>query len=267
MSSLKCPRCNADIKETDVFCMSCGNPVKADITEELKKDKKKENYENTENFQKEIIKKEEKKVSNESLPIEKNKKSKKGLIAIIVLILIIILLATFLVYLLVFKEEKKCEVCEKCPEPEVEIIEKEPTYQYINFDGYRFKIPLDWNFEGNSSDYRFINEEENVYTLISNVDTVSYSTFVSEEYQKIYQETLQTSYSISINNSEEKTLDGKYYYLMEGIYESYKYIIIVTENSNGIFLTEAQFENNSVYTNKKQEVIDFALSYTQNSKL
>ena len=267
MSNLKCPRCNAEIKETDVFCMSCGNPVKADVDAELKKEEKNENVKDTNNIQKEIVNKEEKGIFNENLSMEKNKKSKKGLVTIILLILIIILLAMTLVYLLIFKEEKKCEVCEKCPEPEVEIVEKEPTYQYINFDGYRFKIPLDWNFEGDSSNYRFINEEENVYVLISNLDTVSYSTFVSEEYQNVYQEKLQTDFNISISNGEEKSLDNKYYYLIEGTYESYKYIVVVTENSNGIFLTEAQFENNSVYTNKKQEVIDFSLSYSKNNKL
>ena len=57
MSSLKCPRCNADIKETDVFCMSCGNPVKADVDAELKKEEKNENVKDTNNIQKEIVNK------------------------------------------------------------------------------------------------------------------------------------------------------------------------------------------------------------------
>lgn len=271
MSKLKCPRCNADIKETDIFCMSCGNPVKRDIDKELKKEKKEDNIkagkEIKEKIETEKIPIEENVIPSKTEQIEKNRKTKKGIVTIILLIIIIIALSTTLVYLLVFKEEKECEVCEKCPEPEVEIIEKEPTYQYVNFNGYRFKIPLDWNFEGDSSEYRFINEEENVYVLISNLNSVSYSTFSNDDYQKIYQEKLQTDYNISINNAEEKILDDKNYYLMEGTYESYKYIIVVTENSNGIFLTEAQFENNSVYTNKKQEVIDFALSYTKNNKL
>ena len=54
---------------------------------------------------------------------------------------------------------------------------------------------------------------------------------------------------------------------MEGVNNSYEYMIIVTKKDNGIFLIESQFENNSIYNNKKQEVIDFALSYMKNNKI
>lgn len=250
MKKLKCPRCKSPIKENDTFCMSCGAPVR----EETKKENAKRNVE-------------EERKENVIIVEEKlEAKQKKNIILPIILIVIILILLAVICYFLFFKEEKKCDEC-NCPKPEIKYIEKEPTIQYINFNGYRFSMPLDWMFEGDTSEYKFINKEENMYILISDLTEVNYETFISEEYQKVYLEKLQTDYDIAINKSIEKEKNDVEYYLMEGTYNSYDYIIIVTEKEDGIFLTEAQFENNSVYTSKKQEVIDFAISYSENDSL
>lgn len=268
MSKLKCPRCKSEVNEDDTFCMSCGNPIKKDVEKKIKE------QEEAKVEVKEEIKTEE--IENVAIPnptvvkeevTPKENKPKSNKAVVIIMLVIILGLLGGLSYFVFFKEEKECEVCKKCPKPEPEIIEKEPTVQYINFSGYRFEMPLDWNFEGDSEDYKFTNEKENIYVLISKLDDITYSTFISEEYQKIYVEKLQSDYDIFINNKEEKKKDNKNYYIMEGTFESYNYIIIVTENEDGIFLTEAQFESNSVYTNKKQEVIDFAISYNKNGKI
>lgn len=257
MSKLRCPRCKSEIKENDTFCMSCGSPIRDDIKVKLSKDEGKTS---------ETLKKDDVIIDNSNND-NLNRNKKTNIILIFVLLFIIVVLAIFLCYFLFVKKDKECEVCLKCPEQEVKVIEKNPTVQYINFDGYRFSIPLDWNFEGDTSDYKFTNKNESIYVLISNLDTISYSTFVSSEYQKVYLERLQSDYDIFITNSNEKVKDKDKYYLMEGTYESYAYIIVVTENNNGIFLTEAQFKNNSVYNSKKREVIDFALSYMKNDKI
>ena len=44
-------------------------------------------------------------------------------------------------------------------------------------------------------------------------------------------------------------------------------MILVTKKDTGIFMTEAQFKNNSVLTAKKQEVIDFTLSSNKNDEM
>ena len=261
MSSLKCPRCKKEINENDIFCMSCGMPMKEEIKVKTKENEKEgkietETYEKTAN---------QPSKDKNNIPNISTKKT-RFLVPIVILSIISICLAAALIYFIFFKKED-CPVCEECKEPEIQIIEKEPTFQYINFHGYRFSIPLDWNFEGDTEEYRFTNQDENIYVLISDLSTVSYSTFISDSYQKVYVDTLQTSYDISITTSEKKEKDNISYYIMEGSYNSYNYIIIATENDNGIFLTEAQFEDNSVFTTKKEEVIDFALSYAKNDKI
>lgn len=265
MKKLKCPRCKKEIKKDDTFCMSCGNPLgnKKDIVSVIDDDIKRV----------ETIEEQDDVISilyQEKNSEEKKKNKDNKIFIIIILSVVTIILLSVVLYFIFFKEEKKCEVC-NCPKPETKVeiqyVEKEPTIQYINFLGYRFSMPLDWNFEGDGQEYKFINGEENVYVLISSVDSIDYDTFVSSDYQKVYLEELQTSYDISINRKEEKTKEEINYYLMEGLYDSYDYMIIVTKTDEGIFLTEAQFENNSVYTNKKQEVIDFALSYLKNNKI
>lgn len=248
MKKLKCPRCKKALKKEDTFCTSCGNPMgtKKDVVSTI-------DDKNKTILQEETI--------GDNQTIDNKKLIIKLLSSIIVILIIVLLCVIFL------DEEKECICVEQDPNVEIKYIEKEPTIQYINYLGYRFSMPLDWNFEGDDQDYKFINGEETIYVSISNIDTVDYETFVSDDYQKIYLEELQTNYDISINRKEEKTQNEKNYYLMEGVNNSYEYMIIVTKNDNGIFLIETQFENNSIYNNKKQEVIDFALSYMKNNKI
>jgi hypothetical protein len=273
MKKLKCPRCKKEIKNDDTFCMSCGNPLgnKKNIVSVINDDiEKVETIEEQDEVKSILYQDNENETEEKKININ-NKTSKDNKVSIIIILSVITLILLCLVlYFIFFEEEKKCDAC-NCPEPEtkveVQYVEKEPTVQYINFLGYRFSMPLDWNFEGEGQEYKFINGEENVYVVISSIDSIDYDTFVSADYQKVYLEELQTSSDISINRKEEKVKEEINYYIMEGLYDSYDYMIIVTKTDEGIFLTEAQFENNSVYTNKKQEVIDFALSYLKNNKI
>ena len=251
MSKTKCPRCKTLLKSNETFCMSCGAQVAKEtknIKEETKINEPTENPTNKDICECNRIK-------------ETNQKT---LLFPIICVVIVLLLST-IAYLLFFKTEK-CKEC-ICPQQEIKYIEKEPTIQYINFQGYRFSIPLDWNFEGNSSEYKFINIEETIYVLVSDLETIDYNTFISEEFRNVYLDTLQTKYDISIKNTREKEQDEKKYYIMEGIRDSYNYNIIITEKESGIFITEVQFESNNVYAEKKQEVINFALSYVKNDNM
>ena len=249
MKKLKCPRCKKEINKDDVFCKECGNPLGM----EKKLDNQTVDHANE---------KEETNVGVTNNKLENNKTLIIKILSSIIIILIILLLCSILL-----RKEKECICIKEDPEVEIKYIEKEPTVQYINYLGYRFSIPLDWDFEGDGQEYKFINKEENIYISISNIDTIDYETFVSNDYQKVYLEELQTNNDISINRKEEISKEEIKYYLMEGVNNSYEYMIIVTKKDNGIFLIESQFENNSIYNNKKQEVIDFALSYMKNNKI
>jgi len=251
-SKLKCPRCKNKIDYDDVFCRVCGNSVKREMVNKDKVDEVVEPVEKEDKVEENILE-------------NSSNNSKKNKIVIIILLVIILMLALGLFYFLFIKKEKECDKCE-CT-PEIKFVEKKPTIQYINFNGYRFSIPLDWSFEGNTSDYKFINNAENMYVSISSLDTITYDLFISSDYQKMYIEKLQSESDIFINHKEEKSVEELKYYIMDGTYDSYNYVIIVTENENGVFVINAQFENNSVYTNKKDEVINFAVSYVKNNKV
>lgn len=257
MAKLKCPRCKSPLKNNDTFCKSCGAPVRSET-----KNVKKEIVEKIEEKDIEIVEKKE----EINVNTEQNKKIK----FMAILSLSMIILGIILGYFLFYKEEIKCKVCnecEKCAEPTIEYIEKEPTTQLINFKGYRFLMPIDWNFEGNTDDYKFINEEENLYASIAKLDNIEYETFITKDYQNTYLEKLQTAYNIEIIKKYEEEKDEIKYYVLEGTFESYQYMIVVTKNDTGIFMTEAQFKNNSVLTAKKQEVIDFTLSSNKNDEM
>ena len=172
-SSLKCPRCKNKINIDDTFCRKCGNPVKSDIVSKTKMG------EISEIIDEEKIEKKEIKNENDEL-INKNENNSNRInkVLIIILLIVIMLLSSIVFYFLFIKKEKECKTCE-C-NPEIKYVEKEPTIQYINYEGYRFSIPLDWSFEGKDSLYKFINKEENAY----NKKVLSYIFDIFEDAEK-----------------------------------------------------------------------------------
>lgn len=292
----KCPRCKKEAKKEDTFCKSCGTPlgriknkkeknkdnIKSKEKTIIEEKKEKEETPIIEDVKEEIIEEVKEEIVEEVKEEKDNKEIKennKPLIA--VLVVIILILGSITCYLAFIKEEKecpkcpdqkecekcqKCEVCEECEECEFEFVGSEQVYQYINFKGYHFAMPIDWTFMGDTDEYKFINEDEDIYVQISELE-IKYEDFIAEDFQKKYVETLQNDYDITINKRYEKKeeLEEISYYVLEGLYESYDYIIIVVEKEEEIFLIESQFKDSFTYSNKKQEVIDFALSKNKNS--
>ena len=291
----KCPRCKAEAKKEDTFCKSCGSPLgrvkpkkekskKAKEKTIIEEKKEKEETPVIAEVKEKIETKEE--ILNAEEVVENtnnNKEPKNNKVLIAILVVIILTLGSITFYLTFLKEEKecpkcpeqkecekcqKCEVCEECEECELEFVGSEQVYQYINFKGYHFEMPIDWKFMGDTDEYKFINDDEDIYVLITENDT-KYEEFVAENFQKKYVETLQNEHDITINKRYEKVheTEGITYYILEGLYESYDYIIVVVEKEDGIFLIESQFKDSFTYSNKKQEVIDFAISKDKNSDM
>jgi len=145
--------------------------------------------------------------------------------------------------------------CDAPIEKEV-IIEKKPTYQLINYQGFRFKMPLDWNFVSLDNNYEISNTDENLFISLDYID-LDYNLFITDEYQKKFLEDIQTSSNTKIENS--KNNDNYYYY--EGLNNEYNYSITAVGSDEKVILIKAQFINKLSYDKLKESVINFSVSY------
>lgn len=172
------------------------------------------------------------------------------------LIIVIIILLSIISYLLFFKKSKECPKCSAVTIKEVEV---DPKHQFINYQGFKFKMSLDWDFVISDKDYTISNKEENLVINLTSLD-IDYTTFISSLYQKEYLEKIQTSDDIIINKSSKENKNNVDYYIMEGTYNSYNYLIIAIGNDKKTVLINTQFLNKVSYDKLKSSVIDFAIS-------
>lgn len=181
------------------------------------------------------------------------KSSKKIFIG---LIIVIVILLSIISYLLFFKKNKDCLKCSAVTVKEVEV---DPKHQFINYQGFKFRMSLDWDFVISDKDYTISNKEENLVINLTNID-IDYETFISSTYQKEYLEKIQTSDDIIINKSSKENKDGVDYYIMEGTYNSYNYLIVAIGNDRKTVLVNTQFLNKVSFDKLTPSVIDFAIS-------
>lgn len=172
------------------------------------------------------------------------------------LIMVIIILLAIISYFLFFKKSKECPKCSAVTIKEVEV---DPKHQFINYQGFKFKMSLDWDFVISDKDYTISNKEENLVINLTSLD-IDYTTFISSTYQKEYLEKVQTSDNIIINKSNKENKNNVDYYIMEGTYNSYNYLIIAIGNDKKTVLINSQFLNKVSYDKLKSSVIDFAIS-------
>lgn len=202
------------------------------------------------NKPKNVVKKDEK----ISSVIEVKEKDNK---IVYVLILVVAILASFLVYFAFFN---KCsDNCEKCENSTIEI-EVEPNYQLVNYVGFKFKMPLDWDFVGDLS-YTISDKDESIFISFDSIN-YDFESFTSDEIQKNFLESLQTSDNIKIDKSTKQ--DD--YYLYEGTFNNYNFLIIAIGDSKKIVLVKTQFVDKVAYEKLKDNVIEFAKSGIQKAE-
>lgn len=187
--------------------------------------------------------------------IEKNKNNN---LLIISLLLTIIILLGLLCYYMFFKKDNKEAECSSVSVKQVEV-EVEPKYQYINYQGFKFKMPLDWDFVSNDNSYEISNDEETLFMSLESIN-VSYNEFIASSYQKAFLEELQTSGNIKIEKSSNMDKDKKDYYLMEGTNNNYNYMITVIGNDEKVVLIKTQFVDKLSFDKMKDSIIDFSIS-------
>ena len=187
--------------------------------------------------------------------------NKKTLIFIIIIIILLLVLSFVLnVYLLFFRENKVVDNCPKCEEQK-EVIVKE---KYINYNGYNFMIPEEWNFVSSDNSYKLSNKNNNLeIELLS--DETNYEDFKNEEVLKPYLQDLQVEMNISKVNSKEITENEKTYYFIEGKKDSYLYNRVILPCDSGMIMIDVLYENQKSYNNLKNDVINFATSYVKNN--
>lgn len=226
----------------------------------MKTNKKRKNYNITsenksENF--ELVTKDNSQ-DKENIIAKEHKPFKKVYITIAILtisVVILILISLFLGYKLHKKRNIKCDNNIKVVETAIE-----PDYKYINYEGYTFKIPLDFSFSSINSEYKLINSNKTIYISFSKED-ILYSEFTSANYQKEYIEKLQQENNILIKKSSSRKNNNIDYYLLEGTYDTYSYMIIILNREDGIFKIEVQYIDNTILNSNRDKMIDFALSY------
>ena len=195
-------------------------------------------------------KKEIKKDEKISSVIEVKEKDNKLLY---VLVIVILILLSLLIYFIFFnKKEDKCDSC--CSAPVIEI-ETDPKYQLINYEGFRFKMPLDWDFVSNDSIYSIVDKEEKLFITLDKEEK-DYDSFVSNEYQNIFLENIQTNNNIKI----EKSMKESNYYLYEGNFNNYYSLIVAIGNEQKTIIVKAQFIDKVSYDELKNSLIEFATS-------
>ena len=187
--------------------------------------------------------------------IEKEKKC-NGKPIVILLIVIVILL---IVLLYMFFNKNSCDELQ-CSSVTIKEVEVDPKYQLINYNGFRFKMPLEWDFiNSDNNKYEITDKDEKLYIFLNTID-VNYEMFDTGEYQKDFLESIQTSGDIKIDNVKEKEENGNKYYLYEGKYNDYDYLIVVIGNNEKTILINAKFIDKISYNGLKEEVISFALT-------
>lgn len=170
---------------------------------------------------------------------------------IYVLILIIAILIALLVFFAFFKECKNN--CDNCEKSTIEI-EVDPKYQLVNYAGFTFKMPLDWNFVGDDSN-NISNKEEKLFINFELIN-YDYNTFISDEIQRAFLESFQTSDNIKIDNTQKQ--DN--YYLYEGSFNSYNYLVVALGNDKKTVLVKTKFVDKIAFDELKNDVIDFVIS-------
>ncbi len=186
--------------------------------------------------------------------IEKKEKNKPiiYILSIITIVLIIILLYTIFT-------KNNCDEELQCSSVTIKEIEVEPKYQLINYNGFRFKMPLNWDFINNDNKYEIADKDDKLY-IFFNIENVDFNLFISNEYQRQFLELIQTSGDIKINLNKVKEESEKKYYLYEGSYNDYDYLIVAVGNKEKTILINAKFIDKISYNELKEEVINFAFT-------
>jgi uncharacterized protein YpmB len=191
-----------------------------------------------------------------SSTIEKTKKSNN--ILIISLLCTIIILFVLLCYYMFFKKCDKESICSSFAVKTVEV-EVDPKHQFINYQGFKFRMSLDWDFVSTDNKYEISNKDENLFISLESIN-VSYDDFKSSAFQKTFLETLQTSGNINIEKEKTAEKDKKEYYLLEGTNNNYNYMITVIGNDEKVILVKTQFKDKVSYDKLKNSVIKFTVS-------
>lgn len=186
--------------------------------------------------------------------IEKEKKNNK---LVLILSLIIVILLIVLIYLVIDKENMSKE--KECSYNTIKEVEVDPKYQLINYNGFRFKMPLEWDFVSTDTKYEIADKEEKVFITFSSID-MDYESFRAVEFQRQFLELTQTAGDVKIDSSEEKEKDNKKYYLYIGTNNSYNYIMVAVGNNTKSILVKAQFIDKIAYNDLEDKIIDFALT-------
>lgn len=175
-----------------------------------------------------------------------------------ILVIIIVLLLSLLLYYMFFKDCKEKE--DSCTVPAVDT-KCEPDYQLINYAGFRFKMPLDWDFVDSANNYTISDNNEKIFISFE-IEDIEYDSFVSNENQNKFLEKIQTSDNIKIDQSSK----NDNYYLYDGTYNNYNYQIIAIGNDKLTILVKTQFIDKVTYDNLKNNVLEFAISGIKKSE-
>lgn len=186
-----------------------------------------------------------------------NLKDKKNIIITILLCIILVLILLLCYFVFSKKDNLNGELCSAATIKEVPI---EPKYQYINYQGFKFKMPLEWSFVSNDNKYEISDNESKILITFNNID-LNFDEFKKEDYQKNYLEVLQTTDNIKINNSGIREKNDVNYYIFEGTKDSYDYTLIAIGNDSKTILIGTIFQDKVAYNNLLNSVLDFALSY------
>ncbi len=190
-----------------------------------------------------------------SSTIEKTKNNNKLIIS---LLLTIIILFILLCYYMFFKDRDKESICSSFAVKTVEV-EVDPKHQFINYQGFKFRMPLDWDFVSTDNKYEISNKDENLFISLES-ENVSYDEFKSSGFQKQFLEELQTSGNIKIEKEKISEKDKKEYYLFEGTNNNYNYMITVIGNDEMVILVKTQFKDKVAYDKLKNSIIKFTVS-------
>ena len=200
-------------------------------------------------------KKNNKKTLNEKLEIDVN--TKKISLFITIVLCILLVLSLILNVYEIFYKKVECEVCE---EPQQIIV----TEQIINYNGYTFKIPEDWNFTSTNNEYKLSNNKKTIEIELLK-DDISYDELNVDDTLKNYLQDLTIEKNIKITRNEEKNEDNIKYYFIEGQKDSYTYTRIMLIANDEIINIDTIYEDQNTYNTLKNDVLKFALSYKKNN--
>ena len=191
-----------------------------------------------------------------STVIDKEKKNDSKKIIWILLGIIFVLIFA-LIFVIIDKENSNDKL--KCSSVTIKEVEVDPKYQLINYNGFRFKMPLDWNFVSVDNKYEIVDNDEKLIIELASID-VGYELFSSSEYQKDFLEYIQTIDNIKIDSAKEVVREDKKYYYYEGTNNSYDYLIVAIGNKDKIILVNVKFRDKLALNDLDDTVVDFSLS-------